>query len=287
LLRLFLFVSALGSVGCSKSSSATPAPTPARAPVQATSQAREVLEFQGHIKLDPRTNYYAKEGDVFQYLFTQDGALFDAMLCYPHGNRCALLDLRATGDAQSWSGTLSESVPSINPFVLHFQLPPKQRWQDAKAIEVSVESPGLGEVGATTLTAVAAPAPPAGLRERLRGEQRLRALYAQITRRYAELPAGQRVFPESHAEYPETPPCGPTTVSDTASVAWLGLSAPVVLSWSFQVQADAAQGTLRLTARRDRDCHGDLETLALEAKLDSYGDFEREQIISSAGAAPL
>ena len=266
--------------GCSKSTGATSAPSPTRTPA-AAAKPWEVFGYQGHIKLDPRTDYYAKEGDLFQYFFYQDGALSDVMLCYPHPNRCELVELRRTGASQTWFGALAEDVPGIKPFVLHLQLPPKASWQDAQRLDVSVESPGLGEVGATTLAAVTNPTPPGGLRERLRGEQRLRALYTQITARHAESPPAQRPFPESHAAFPAKPPCEPTTVTDPAAVEWLGVAPPVVLSWSFEVEADAAQGTLRLIARRDVDCKGSIEALVLAAKLDTYGEFQREPIAST------
>jgi hypothetical protein len=245
-----------------------------------------VSGFQGHIKLDPRTDYYAKEGDIFQYFFYQDGSLFETMLCYPHPNRCELIELNATGDGQTWLATLAETVPDIKPFVLHVRLPPKQSWREAANIVVSVESPGLGEIGTTTLSAMAEPAPAHGLRERLSGELRLRALYTQITQRYAALPAAQRVFPESHAAYPVKPPCQPTRVADPSSVPWLGLLPPGVLSWSFEVQSDPTQGTVRLTARRDLNCKGDIDTLVLDAKLGANGDFEREPIVFTAHAGP-
>lgn len=281
--RSMLIVSTIGGYGCAKAPPAAPAAT---APQTAASVAAEpaappsVVGFKGHIALDPRAEYNSKEGDIWQYVFYQNGIPYDAMLCYPHANRCELVELKPSEEPQRWTGTLSESQPGIRPFAVHYELPANHNWLDTDRMSLRLEKPGLGEVGATTLSSIKDPSPPIALVERLRGEQRLRALYTQITQRYAELPEGKRVFPESHAAFPAAPPCGPTVVDDPAPVSWLGLNAPAVLSWSFEVQADAAQGTVRMLARRNTDCKGEIETLTLSAKVDGMGGFAREPIAS-------
>jgi hypothetical protein len=281
--RSMLVVSTISGYGCAKAPAAAPSATAPQTAASVAPEAaapRSVLAFKGHIALDPRAEYNSKEGDIWQYLFYQDGTLYDAMLCYPNANRCELVELKPDEQPQRWTGTLSESQPGIRPFAVHYELPADRNWMETDRLSLRLEKPGVGEVGATTLSSIKEPSPPIALVERLRGEQRLRALYAQITQRYAEQPAAQRAFPESHAAFPAEPPCRPTVVSDPAPASWLGLSAPAVLSWSFEVQADAAQGTVRLIARRNTDCKGEIETLTLSAKVDAMGSFAREPIAS-------
>jgi hypothetical protein len=280
--RSLLVLSTIGGYACAKAPAAHPASAP-QTPASATPEVAApatVLGFKGHIKLDPRAGYNNNEGEVWQYLFYQDGTLYDAMLCYPHANRCELVELKQDEQPQHWTGTLSESQPGIRPFAVHYELPVDRNWTGTDRLALRLEKPGVGEMGSTTLTSIKEPSPPIAVVERLRGEQRLRALYAQITQRYAELSEGTRVFPESHSAFPAEPPCRPMLVSDPAPVSWLGLSAPAVLSWSFEVQADAAQGTVRVIARRNTDCKGEIETLTLSAKADAMGGFAREPIAS-------
>lgn len=271
LVTLALALAACGPRATSPSST-TPSP----------STGVEVVDLRGHVTLDPRGNYQFTEGDVFVHVFLLDGTVFDGLLCYPRPDRCAPIELVRGQAPGAWSATLSESLPDIVPVVLQFDVSPEGDFRRSRRVPVRVVATGLGEVGATTLEVDASSPAPEGLRERLRGEERLRRVYESIAMAYRLSAPDARRFPASHPEVPSAPPCGPTWVRDPDSVAWLGVTAPAVLSWAFQVEADPANGTLRVIARRDRDCHGDLETLVLSARLDEYGDFERTGLESSA-----
>ncbi|MFO0693745.1 MAG: hypothetical protein U0230_09345 [Polyangiales bacterium] len=277
---LALVVWALGLAACGPRASSPPTTTPE--PVTGV----EVIDLRGHVTLDPRANFQFTEGDVFLHVFLLDGSVFDGLLCYPRPDRCAVIELVRGQTPTTWSATLSDSLPDIVPVMIHFDVPTEGDWRRSPRVASRVVAAGLGEVGTTTLERDPASPPPEGLRERLRGEERLRRVYESIAMARRLASPSERQFPTSIPERPSPPPCRPTWVRDPEAVSWLGVSAPVALSWAFSLEADAASGTMRIVARRDRDCHGDLETLVLTARLDEYGDFERVGVESSADAPP-
>jgi hypothetical protein len=235
------------------------------------------LAFRGALRLDPAAGYEHAEGEAWQFLFYAGDRLFDAMVCYAHTDRCALVNMQQTPDG--WSATPSEGVPDVTPFVLHYRVEPAGDWLQATHAALRITTLGVGEVGATTLERDDAVAPPPGVRERLRAEQMLRTIYEAIALRYEADPPAERHFPEPHAPPAGPLPCGPVRVDDAGAVAWLGLRTPALLDWAYSVETDATGGKLRVVARRDRDCKGDVETLVLDAHLDEYGDLERDGVV--------
>lgn len=255
--------------------------TPAAAPVAPAVQVLDVpsvIAFRGRLQLDPAGGYDLAEGEAWQFLYYSEDALFDALTCYPDTNQCAAVDLVRGSGPDDWSADHAQGVPDAPPFALHYRVAPNGDWRRAARAELRVSTPGLGEVATTTLARDAAAQPPPGVREGIRAEQTLRTVYEAIALRYQAMPPGERHFPEARAQAPGPLPCGPTRFERAEDLDWLGLSAPAVLDWAFSVEADAQRGQLRLIARRDRTCKGDIETRMLSARLDAYGDLERTPI---------
>ncbi len=128
------------------------------------------------------------------------------------------------------------------------------------------------EAGAAALERASAEEPSHGLRERLRAAQRLRAAFETIATDFHRAPMAERRLPDTLPAPLARPPCVPQRVTDPASVAWLGLTVPVVLSWAYAAEVEG--DSLRLTARRDPACDGEHEVVTLEARVDEYGDLE-------------
>jgi hypothetical protein len=284
---------ALVSAGCG--TAASNATAVAAAPASHSSagvDAASLLAFRAPLRLDPAAGYEHAEGELWQFVYFSNGKLFDGLTCYPNVEHCAVVDLVHGAEPEEWSALReeggpeagAEGEPEVAPFVMHYRVPPDGDWQHASRADLRVLSAGFGEVGAASLVRDAAARPAPGVRERLRAERILRAVYEALAIRYEAPPLGERHFPEARAEAPGPLPCGPTWVEQAEAVDWLGLSAPVVLDWAFSVEADAAKQQLRVVARRDLTCRGDVETLVLGAQLDEYGDFERSGITLSARA---
>lgn len=268
----------LALAGCASASGATGG-GPAEGPRSSTPTI-EVVSLHGPIALDPRANFAPSEGEASLHVFLADGTVFDGLVCFPSAEHCGVVELQRGASPAVWSATLSEALPESPRFTIGFEVPGGD-WRSAPRVEVRVVAEGLGEIGRATATTSGVAAPPDGLRERLRGEQRLRRVYETfaIARDLAD--PSSRSLPASQAATPPSIPCAPTWVREADALSWLGLRAPDVLSWSFSLESDAADESVRVIARRDLDCHGTIETLVLGARLDENGSFERGEILRS------
>lgn len=254
-----------------------PQETPAsgeEAPVESDAPAAPTLStvtFSGAIELQPEAVFSPSRGTVRLHVFALDGTPFDLLACYGEPDHCTVLELHATGDPRRWTAHVAQSEAASAPVDLSFELDDGD-WLEAGQVQIHVHLSEGVEAGTATLVRAPDESPPAGLRERRRAEGRLRAAFETIATDFHRASMEERRLPTALPLPLARPPCVPQRVSDAEALAWLGLTAPIVLSWSYAIETEG--DTLRLIALRDPACDGALEEVTLEAGVDEYGDLE-------------
>jgi len=231
--------------------------------------------FEGDIEVDPRAATTETHGHVWHHVYYLDDALFDSMTCYGEATNCAVFDLASNDDGRTWTGSLAFEDATDRPLVLRYDLGRAGTFRTARSVTLEVFASPYGTVGTTTLRRVAHAEPTDALRARLRARGVLRQAYHLLAERYGDRQPDETRILTSRPQAPAPPPCHPVVVHEPQALAWLGLQAPATVSWAYGMEVDEAAGTLRLTARRDPACDGQLEEVTLRARLDEYGDLER------------
>jgi len=233
------------------------------------------ISFEGEIALDPEAVPTEASGPIWLHLYFLDDLLFDSMTCYGDPDDCAVFDLSADEDGRAFTAALAFDDSTSRPLALRYELGRGQSFTTARTVGLRVFVAPHGEVGSTELRRANGADARDARRARLRARGRLQRAFRLLALRYGDRAPEEAGILGGRPEQPSPPPCHPVHVEDPAAVEWLGLRAPTVVSWAYGITVVEETGTLRITARRDPGCDGELEEVTLEARLDTYDDLVR------------